>query len=238
MDLFSRLFKQNHSKRQFGRVTVQPFHQISLWLDDQIFDIFTISLNGFSFINKIDRKFKKDQKINAAIRLLDKVCDIEIDVRHVSHQFVGCQVIGACDVYRDFVYNYFKSEIEASKLRKIDKDKVSPDEYGEPFWYYGDNNHEIYFTAKDNKVTSLQINYHGHMFLMHEGSTSTGIVWEDLKEEPAHKSSDLIKLSDKLPKEMMEYMLRFVECTEDINSSYKDQILQIMQTRFGIDWKK
>ena len=124
------------------------------------------------------------------------------------------------------------------KLRVISSESIKKNEFGEPFWLYGDYNHEIYYTVADEKVTTFQINYHGQIVTYSEGDLSTGIVWEDEREDVGHKSSDLVKESSRLSKEMMEYIFRFVEVAEDIKKSYKEQMLTLIEERFKQDWKK
>jgi hypothetical protein len=94
------------------------------------------------------------------------------------------------------------------------------------------------FILQLNKVTSFQINLHGEIVSYSDGKISTGHVWEDDREDIAHKSSDLIKESSKLSKETMEFIFRFVEVAEDIKKSYKDEILNLIDKRFKEDWKK
>lgn len=235
MDLISRIFRKKYTQEN-PRVKIQNFHNITIMIEDKEYDVYNISIGGIGFISD-ESKFKKQDRYHAVVKILDQLCDIEILVRHHTKNLVGCSVEGSCDVYQDFVKEYFNSELEALKLRKIDKEKMNEDENGEPHWFYGDYNHEIYFTTYREDVTTLHINYHGHMFIYDNGKSSTGLVWEDKKEDIAHKSSNLVQESNKLPKDIMEFMYRFVESVEDLDSNYKKIIMGIMKERFGIDWK-
>lgn len=235
MDLISRIFKKKYSQEN-PRVKIQNFHKIMIIIDDSEYEVYNISLGGIGFLVG-DAEFCKKEEYNAVVKVLDQVCDIQIKVRHHTKELIGCSVESSCEVYQDFVKDYFNSELEAFKLRKIDRDKMNDDENGEPHWFYGDYNHEIYFTTIGNDITTMQINYHGHMFIYDQGKSHTGVVWEEDKGVISHKSSNLVKQSEKLPKDIMEFMYRFVESVEHIEPVLKKQMTAMMKERFGIDWQ-
>lgn len=235
MDIISRIFRKKYTQEN-PRVKIQNFHKITIMINDEEYEVYNVSLGGIGFLVE-NNNFKTDEKYNAVVKVLDQLCDIEVLVRHHTKDLVGCSVEGSCEVYQDFVKEYFNSELEALKLRKISRDKMNDDENGDPHWFYGDYNHEIYFTSRGEDITTLHINYHGYMFIFDNGKSSTGLVWEDSKEEISHKSANLIQQSNKLPKDIMEFMYRFVESVEDLEPVFKKQIMSIMNGRFGIDWQ-
>lgn len=233
----SRIFRKEH-RVDNPRVKIQNFHEIHLLIGEDKYDVYNISLAGLAFLETNQKKFNKGEKLNVVVKILGQVCDIEIEVRHHTKDIVGCLVIGSCDVYKEFVEDYFTSEIEALNLRKIGREKLADDDNGEPHWLYGDYNHEIYYTTDDeSNITTVQINYHGYMFISDHGKTSTGQVWTDEKEgDISHKSADLVKESQALPMGMMEFMYRFVQSADLLDSKHKKQILQKLKDRFDIDW--
>lgn len=237
MSIISRLF--NGKKRDDGkvRIKIQHFHKIKLFIEDKEFKVENISITGIGFVdnNKIIN-FEKNKKINAVVSVLDQLCDIEISLRHKSGPLIGARVISSCEVYKNYVEEYFQSELEGLKLKRIARESMKNTDEGEPYWLYGDSNHEIYFTATEDKVTSFQVNYHGQMVLYDGEKISTGVIWEDENEEVGYKTSALIKPADSLSKEMMEYIFRFVEVTSDINKLYKKQILELIESKFKRDW--
>jgi hypothetical protein len=148
MSIVSRLFGKN-TKNKNDRIKVQQFHKIQLLIEDKEYPVETISVTGFGFIDKESNKnFKKGKLIHAVIRVLDQLCDIQIDIRHKDSGLIGCKVVTSCEIYRKYVEEYFRSELEGLKLRLIASENIKDNEYGEPFWLYGDYNHEIYFTVK------------------------------------------------------------------------------------------
>lgn len=240
MDILSRLFGKKVIDRP-TRVKIQNFHKIEVWIDEQAYEVFNISIAGIGFMASSETPlYKKNTSVKAIVKILDKVCDIELKIRHQTKELIGCLVTGSCDVYEKFVKEYFQSELEALKLSKINEDKLNEDENGEPHWFYGDYNHEIYFTTKSDKVTSCHINYHGHMFISDNGKISTGVIMEDHNDtgKIGHRASDLIQDTNKLPKDIMEYMYRFVESAKEIEDSHQKELLTILKDKFGEDWKK
>jgi hypothetical protein len=238
MGVVSRLFGKKVKVRN-DRVNVQHFHKIQLLIDENEYVVENVSVTGLGFIDKDSNKdFKKNKIIHAVVKVLDQFCDIQISIRHNNNALVGCRVLTSCEIYRKYVEDYFGSELEGLKLRMISAENIKENEYGDPSWLYGDYNHEIYFTVKEEQITSFQINFHGQIVSFADGKVSTGVVWEDEREDVTHKSSDLIKESSKLSKEMMEFIFRFVEVAQDIKKPYKDQILSLIDKRFKQDWKK
>lgn len=234
MGIISRIFKKRYSQAN-PRVKIQNFHKIMITIEDNDYEVYNISLGGIGFLVD-ESKLSKEKSYNAVVKILDQVCDIEVKVRHHTKGLVGCSVEGACEVYQDFVKEYFNSELEALKLRKIDREKMNDDENGEPHWFYGDYNHEIYFTTMEDNITTLQINYHGYMFIYDQGKTHTGVLWEEDKGAVSHKTANLVQQSNKLPKDIMEYMYRFVESVESMDQVLKQKMMRIMKERFGVDW--
>lgn len=239
MDLFSRLFKPKSRKDVKVRIKIQHFHKIHLYINEEKYEVANISTSGIGFIdlNKKLDYFKGDH-IRAGIKILDKYCDIELNIRHRNNELVGCKVVSSCELYQNYIENYFQSELEGLKLREIDRKSIQKKNEGNSFWFYGDSNHEIYFIEKENILTSFQINYNGQMVFYDGKHVQTGVLWEEEAEDVAYKASALIRPSEKLSKDMMEFIFRFVEVTNDINKLFKDQILKLLEEKFNKDWKE
>ena len=62
----------------------------------------------------------------------------------------------SCDIYRQFIQEYFHAELSGMSLKKIPKDKILKTEEGVPHWYYGDTEHEIYFITSTSLVVRLK----------------------------------------------------------------------------------
>lgn len=236
MDILSRIFKKKDLRKD-PRVRIQNFHKITFWDKEKEFEVYNVSIGGIGFLTDVKNQYKQGDHFHAVVKVLDEMCDIEVEVRQHTKYLVGCKVIGSCEVYENFVKQYFESELNALNLKLIEREKLADDENGEPHWLYGDYNHEIYFTTNEkNDITTLQLNYHGFMFLSDRGKTTTGIVYDEQKEDISYKAASLVKESEALPKDMMEFMFRFVDSASKLESAHKKQILDIMRKRFKYDW--
>lgn len=236
MEIISRIFNKKYL-REHKRVKIQNFHKIVFLDQEKEFEVYNVSVKGIGFLTDDKNLYKKDDRFFAVVRVLDELCDIEVEVRQHTKNLVGCRVIGSCEIYEKFIQEYFYSELKALSLKKIDREKLADDDNGEPHWLYGDYNHEIYYTVdRSDKITTMQINYHGFMFIYDNGKITTGLINDEIATKMAHKGSSLIDTSDSLPKEMMEYMFRFIESAFVLDIKYKKQIMDIMRKRFKYDW--
>jgi len=239
MNLFSRLFVKELSKRE-KRVKIQHFHKIELLIEDQKYEISNISTSGLGIITD-NKSFQptKGSIIPAVVKIIDELCDISLEVVFTSSNSIGYRVSGACDVYKKFVVNYFNSELQALNLRAIDPANLAPNADGKPFWFHGDQNHEVFFTTVDHEITTYQINFHGYMVIMEpNGNVITGVTWDEDDELHKIKSSTLVKSIFKLPKDIMEFIYRFVETIEGIDSNHHNFLLKSLDNKFGKDWNK
>ncbi len=239
MNLFSRLFNKQNEKRD-KRVKIQHFHKVELLIENIKYEILNISANGLGIVlHKQQFAHKKGSVFPAVIRIVDELCDVNLEVVFTSKESVGCKVSGACDVYKKFVINYFNSELQALNLRSIDPANLAPNENGKPAWFHGDQNHEVFFTTVDHEITTFQINFHGYMVIKEpSGRVITGVTWDEDNELHKIKSSTLVKSTFKLPKDIMEFIYRFIETMENIEPKYQKYLLSSLDEKFGKDWNK
>lgn len=237
MSIISRIFKKKYT-REDPRVMIQNFHEIKFFFNGEEFEVYNISVAGIGFLTVEKISYRKGDKIKALVQILDKQCDIEVEVRQQTKKLVGCKVVGSAEIYEKFIKEYFISELKALNLKLIAKEKLAADENGEPYWLYGGYNHEIYYTVDPNDViNTMQINYHGYMFIKSGGNITTGIADEEQKENISHKGTRLVKDSNLLPKDIMEFMFRFVESAQELPTKHKKQILKVMRKKFNYDWQ-
>jgi hypothetical protein len=201
MKVWSRLFRRYVSTRP-DRVKVKFFHDIIIIINDKEYEVHNISTGGLGLMVNKDDKFPKGEKINAVAKIYDKLCDIELEFVHRTGNILGCKVITACDVFREYVTEYFHSELAALSLSKIDEEKLRENEHGQAHWFYGDVNHELHYTTKDDKVTTFQINYQGYVAVQNEdGNIYCGLLLEEDR-EGGHKTANLVSEDVELTEEM------------------------------------
>lgn len=237
MKILKKFQKKKKSVERNKRVKIQHFHEIYILIDKDKFQVESVSIGGLAFKapgNPL--QLKKNDTINAVVKVVDSVCDIKINIRYIGKDLIGCQVDSSCEIFRVYVKDYFKSELDGLKLRKISADKLKENKNGTPHWLYGESDLEIFFTDEEGEITTFQINFHGQMVVYERGVVYTGYVWEDEREDIAYKSADLIKPADALSKESMEYIFRFIEVIPDLEKEFKDQILHLVDAKFKKDW--
>lgn len=120
-------------------------------------------------------------------------------------------------------------EIMASSLKPIAKNKINNVNSGEPFWYYGNTEYEIFFSVEQKKIISFQITYNKNILSFDGENLVFGNLWEDEpKDGFSHKGAHFIKDSDNDARETIKSSSRFVLACKNIKTNYSDQIVSIL----------
>ena len=218
-----------------NKIKIEKFHELSLMLDGEKAEVIFVTADSIVF--KTDIKHIKNDQYHCVVRVLDKLCDITICPISVEGATVEAKVITSCEVYRQFIQEYFHAELSGMNLRKIPEQKIKKCPEGVPHWYYGNTEHEIYFIVAENKIQSFQISYNGEVVTYNEDGINLGSLWEsEMDDRILHKGSHLVTEKSKFSKETMECLSRFIEICPEMDKSYKSQILQLVDTRFKKDW--
>jgi len=148
----------------------------------------------------------------------------------------GCRIKNADNLYQAFLKKYFSSELEGLKLQEMDSDRLSEDANGTPHWHFSDTDHELYYTVRNDEITSIQITYQNYVIVVDpEGNLSTGAVWEDERSDGMdHKSSDLVKGDGGLPEDIKGQIIRFIGAINKIEKSDRQKIEKILEKKFNL----
>ncbi len=216
------------------KILIENFHEISLLVGEEKTDVISVMPDQISFKN--NRDMKVGESHNVVVRVLDKLCDISLHVNSIENKIVEAKVEGSCDIYRNFVTDYFNAEIQGMNLKEISKEQTKNAPEGEPYWFFVDSDNEIYYTAVKEKITSFQIAFSGEMICFDGNGVIIGSKWEEDSDRIKAKGSDLIKEGSKLSKNTMELLFRFIQSCQKIKSDHKKEILSIIKKRFEKDW--
>lgn len=58
------------------------------------------------------------------------------------------------------------SVLEGLNMRQIDPERLNPRKAGKSYFFYGSNDHEVFYITNEDKVVFFQINYHGFIVEM------------------------------------------------------------------------
>lgn len=219
--------------RENLRIPIKSFHQFILRINNIDHEVNNISLTGIGFKINPALHCKLGESLTAQLIMNKQKFNLSLIVKHNSNNYVGAKLISQDE---NFVLNLMKileSEFSALSLRKIDAKVLKADENGKPHWFYGNPNHEIYFTTKNDLVTSFQINYHGQIIIAENDKIHVGIqIEEDRAGE--HKTSNLVSGKVKLEDELKLLILRFVSTVDGIEPVFKQQILRRLSEYFKV----
>jgi hypothetical protein len=235
MKFLKNLFKRSFLIRP-SRVEIKALHHLLLLINGKEYKVKNVSISGIAFF--LDNyKVSSGDKISGNIKIYDRTCKITLEVMHINAQLAGCKVINSDDYYKEYILNYFKSELAGLETVFVDPERLNADPDGTPYWYHSGNLFELYFTVKEGHVNKFQLNTLGHIFQMEPNKPVTvGYVWEEEKEEMAYKASSLLLNADKMPQDLCEFSLRFLDSIKNIPLEYKKEIHQKIEERIKKDW--
>jgi hypothetical protein len=219
------------------RIKVAEFHDIVLklkgpsQLEYQLFKVVNVSTTGMAVdLKNTSHDFTSGDLLKARITIKDKMLDVSVKIVFVGPELMGVQVQGPPPDYISQVINYFKTELSAIKSNPISKDHLKPDTDGEPHWYYGGDNFELYFVVNDDKVCKFKLVVWGDIIEMNkDGQIFVGHSWDQTatREFRMFKESVLVgqAATNRIPKETLEHCRRFVHSIPNLKVNFRDQII-------------
>ena len=109
---------------------------------------------------------------------------------------------------------------------------MNPKSHGDPHWYHGDNNCELYFVERNDKILNFHITFFGNAIEFSvEGRMIYGHVWDEERDKDiAYKGSKLIKVVDKMEVEILYESKSFVRQIPLLGEHFKQQIIEIIES--------
>lgn len=232
MSIWSRLFLTQNAKRGSSRINIEEYHKAQMMVDEKVYQIKNISLSGVGFVIEDENYFEVGQKYEGSLILNKNQIPVILEVRRKESNIIGA-ILEIEDRFSKELLSFFEGELNALSLRKISIDSLKRDENGEPCWFYGDRNHELYLTTQGDVVTTFQLNYHGHIIVADNEKFHLG-VQVDENTPGEHKTSKLVSKTVKVDDDFKLMILRFVKSINDLLPEHKTQILARLSTQFGV----
>ncbi len=142
------------------------------------------------------------QKIAGELKLIERGYSVELEVRHLSEHVVGCLFLGATDVLAKAIEEYFRIEILALRLNRVDEAYLKQDPNGRVSWFTDGGQNEVHFVSDDQGVLNFHMSFLGNYIEGGRGrSLRCGHIVEDTR--IYHKGSALLDLSEPVTDEIL-----------------------------------
>lgn len=187
---FFRKFKQDYVERPF-RYQAKP--RLVIEINEVEIPIENISVTGVGFYKR-DRVFNLEDKHECKVKFMSEFIETKVKVARLTETFVGVQVIEGLAEYENFVKELYKYEELASQVRYIGPERLKESEYGEPHWFYGEDNCEVFFTLIGDEVTYFTVVLFGNVVEYKRDSNTLfiGHISDEETNPLKHKKSDLV----------------------------------------------
>lgn len=221
MNPISRFFKDEKDSevRKNFRLMNPVLERISFQFNQYTYQISNLSLGGMGIVIPENHRFPLGGQLNGAILFGEEICPVKIEFVHITNNIVGAKVIDNQSQFAQRLHQYFESEFEGLKVKKMDEAKLNPRKEGTPHWFYSDPQHELFFLTNDQEINFFQLNFQGLIIEMNlKGNITFGEVKEDNQKKM--KGSDLIVGTEE-KMDVVSYALRFLQYIEELEENHK-----------------
>jgi hypothetical protein len=162
-----------------------------------------ISVKGMGLIRAGAPDARSGMRIKGELEINATGFVIDSEVRHESGSVLGCQFLGEFDALSQAVENYFRIEICALRLNRVDEAYLKSDPAGQVSWFTDGRQNEVYFVTDANGILSFHVSFLGNYI---EGGRTVplrcGHVVEDT-EIRGHKGSTLSALDQSVSADIL-----------------------------------
>jgi len=206
MGIFNKLFGKKDIEKliiqRAPRIQLTALHDIKLLRSDPPAEgpigIANLSISGIGLLKKEAPSWPAPQSIIKGDLTLDSAKEkipLEMLTVHISEQIVGCAFLDPGNsLLRKTILRYFEAELAALTMTRVPDAMLQQDESGQPSWYHGENNCELYLTSNSQGISHFNLCFFGNYFEGGQGQkTRFGHVIEDsFIDKPKYKGSSLI----------------------------------------------
>lgn len=189
-----------------------------------------LSITGVGFLrSSIENWPSSGSVVKGELVFSDRKVQVEAQIVHVSEEIVGCQFQGDLSLIREVVPRYFQLELSALKLVRVKRELLKDEEDGDPLWFRGSDNCELFLVEKGGDWVRFNLVFFGNHFEgTRAGKIQYGQVVEDEPDELQHKSSHLIRQVSSVSQEVIEGAVRFVQNISELPQSYRESLSECL----------
>lgn len=192
-----------------------------------------ISSSGVAFkYEGVNKQFSVGDSFNVAFSIYENECSVKVEVVRIEDETIGCRLISNISRFSDLISKFYKIELSAADMSYVNSERLNPKSHGDPHWYHGDNNCELYFVERNDKILNFHITFFGNAIEFSvEGRMIYGHVWDEERgKDIAYKGSKLIKVVDKMEVEILYESKSFVRQIPLLGEHFKQQIIEIIES--------
>lgn len=201
--------------------------------NDFVITLKNISTSGVAFdFTGVNSDFHVHDVFEINFEIYNYQCSVNVEVVRTDKNVIGVRIISNIAEFNQLVCKFYKIELSAAEMSYVDSKRLNPKKDGDPHWYHGDNNCELYFVERNKKIMNFHITFFGNAIEYGQtGKFVFGHIWEDEREKDIYfKGAHLIKIVDSMEYEIIEESKSFIRQIPLLDDYLKQQIIDIIDS--------
>lgn len=193
--------------------------------------IFNISVTGIGLVNLgLPPDFEIGTRFPGTLDIAGKSFAVLLRAAHINESVVGCAFEGDTQEISKAVYNYFIGEISGMEVTEVNSSLLKEDSRGQPRWFFGSNNSEVYIVESQGRIVYFHITLLGNYFESYadEAPKFGYVLSGDSKNKLKPNQSSLIQYTSKLPQETINLIEAFVRSMTALPQEHKAFIISVL----------
>jgi len=149
--------------RRNARFRITPLSRVTFETNDgRKYEAFNVSKAGVGLILDSDFKEQRGSDIEGLLHLDQMKIPVTLRVAHRSGNLLGCSIEKPKDTIGQIISDFFKTEITALKLTRVETQKNEALQKEKLVLYRGDRNCELFLREREGRLSSFSITFFGH----------------------------------------------------------------------------
>ncbi|MEK6706466.1 MAG: hypothetical protein AABZ06_11835 [Bdellovibrionota bacterium] len=222
---------QNTKTARGARISISQLHNLHFTPDDKglgdLLSVSNLSVSGVALTKEyLKRVPAAGAEISGELLIGEDVNKAVLRVVHSAGGIVGCMFIEPTPSLVTSIQLYLYLELDAVEVKKVPDDILKPVAEGNPHWYCGGNNCELYFVENEGELLWFNISFLGNYI---EGGNDMPVRfgYEVLDD---NAKAGRIRWDNTLAESLSDLAVRFLNSIKDLESDYKTLVKEKLKT--------
>lgn len=254
MSVFKKLFGTGESKNtqkevkskqirsRNTRINILALHHIHFRRagapESESIQIANLSIKGIGFVKTPGLVWPKPGAlIQGTLTINNENYEVTPKVARVTEQVVGCSIENSQHGLIDAIARYFKLELTAQKMTKLRKEHLNPVSEGEPHYFVGENNCDLYYVESADQLLYFYVTFFGNHIEWKPGQKlKFGMIDEGIyRDKASHKKTPTVVATSGFSgfsEEMLDSVVRYVDNINELDTPIKKKIRDSLEASF------
>ena len=227
MNFFRALFSKRVKKERSPRIRLLLSDGAKLETPEGVFAIVNLSETGLSVIAE---NSALPTRTSGKLVLSQEAVPIDIEVVRRNGGQLGARFLGDVQPVRSLLRRIFRDEMKATEMSEIDAAYLAREESGAPRWFYAPGNYELFLLEANAQVVRAELGWNDRIVVAATGvGARSGTIPAEVREEPTHKKSALVRWDSALAEADRSKAVRIVENIPGIEPGLRGQIVSLFR---------